>query len=90
MVEYWIGHCDDRNFSGCANFCWRCVMTNHLTTKDAKDPDIFNHKLRGLRALRGDSWTRFVAGLLFSVLFSACASVRGPLDTRPATVVPLR
>jgi len=58
-------------------------MTNHLTTKNAKGtrgPDIFNHKLRGLRALRGDSWTRFLAGISFSVLFSACASVRGPGD----------
>jgi tetratricopeptide (TPR) repeat protein len=30
--------------------------------------------------LRGHSWTRFLAWLSFSVLLSACASVRGPGD----------
>jgi len=49
-------------------------------TKGTRGPDIFNHKLRGLRALRGDSWTRFLAWLSLSVLLSACASVRGPGD----------
>ena len=48
--------------------------------KGTRGPDIFNHKLRGLRALRGHSWTRFLAWLSFSVLLSACASVRGPGD----------